>query len=305
MSELHHRIELPANYRVADFLAFHRRDAQEIAERVGPTSLAKGVVWQGCPACLSIEFANGQANARLAVDGQKAANSGPAFVAMLKRMLGLGQDIDAFEAHYREHRQIGAMIARNPGLRVPAAATPFEALTWAIIGQQISVAAAVSVRRKFILGAGLTHSSGLRCYPEAGQIADLSEDELRQFGLSAGKAGSIRALAIGVVQGALPLDDWASSLPIEEMTSRLLGIKGIGPWTISYALLRGFGWLDGSLHGDVAVRNGLKTLLKAEQSISAKEAEQWLARHRPWRALVGAHLWKVKAGEGASADLPP
>ena len=93
---------------------------------------------------------------------------------------------------------------------------------------------------------------------------------ITQFGLSAGKAGSIRALAIGVVQGALPLDDWASSLPVEEMTSRLLGIKGIGPWTISYALLRGFGWLDGSLHGDVAVRNGLKTLLKAEQSIGAR-----------------------------------
>lgn len=304
-SSLHCLIELPANYRVADFLAFHRRDAQEIAERVGTASLAKGIIWQGRPACLSIAFQDGRAAAMLAVDGPRTANSRPELAAMLKRMLGLGQDIEAFEAHYRQHPQIGPMIARHPGLRVPAAATPFEALTWAIIGQQISVAAAVSVRRKFIQGIGLRHSAGLHCYPDAGQVAAITEDALRQCGLSAAKAGTIRALAIRVEQGGLPLDDWARTLPIDEMTRQLHAIKGIGPWTISYALLRGFGWLDGSLHGDVAVRNGLKILLGAEQGISARDTEQWLAQHRPWRALVGAHLWKVKAGECDGVAMVP
>ena len=70
----------------------------------------------------------------------------------------------------------------------------------------------------------------------------------------------------------------------------LLAIKGIGPWTVHYALLRGFGWLDGSLHGDVAVRNALARLLDLP-AVSQNDAEQWLAAFAPWRALVAAHLW--------------
>ncbi len=70
----------------------------------------------------------------------------------------------------------------------------------------------------------------------------------------------------------------------------LAAIKGIGPWTISYTLLRGYGWLDGSLHGDAAVRRVIKTLMAVEQ-VSEKEAQQWLQAYSPWRALLAAHLW--------------
>ena len=71
----------------------------------------------------------------------------------------------------------------------------------------------------------------------------------------------------------------------------LVGIRGIGPWTINYTLLRGFASVDGSLHGDVAVRRGLQKLLGRSEKIDADEAEAWLARFTPWRALVAAHLW--------------
>ena len=75
-----------------------------------------------------------------------------------------------------------------------------------------------------------------------------------------------------------------------QVEKALLAIKGIGPWTVNYVLLRGFGWLDGSLHGDVAVRNALARLL-ARPGVSQAEAGQWLAGFAPWRALVAAHLW--------------
>jgi len=75
------------------------------------------------------------------------------------------------------------------------------------------------------------------------------------------------------------------------MRERLAAVRGIGPWTINYTLLRGYGWLDGSLHGDVAVRRGLRTLLGAPDKIGEHAAEAWLAEFTPWRALVAAHLW--------------
>ena len=84
-------------------------------------------------------------------------------------------------------------------------------------------------------------------------------------------------------------------MPIDTLRERLLDIRGIGPWTVNYTLLRGFGWLDGSLHGDVAVRHGMQILLDSPDKISEKAAQQWLAEFSPWRALLAAHLWAMKS----------
>ena len=154
-------IALPASFRPADILAFHRRDPQEISERVTATVLQKGMLWQDMPACLSISFLPGRADAELAVDGARALERTADFEAMVRRMLGLNQAIQAFEQGYRDHAQVGPLIVRQSGLRVPVTATPFEALTWAVTGQQISLGAAVSLRRKLIVAIGLRHSGGL------------------------------------------------------------------------------------------------------------------------------------------------
>ncbi|ANJ67331.1 hypothetical protein A9404_08005 [Halothiobacillus diazotrophicus] len=295
-SRLDCSLTLPADFRPSDILSFHRRDPQEIAERVTDTCLYKGMIWGGYPAQLTIEFAEGVAHAALTVDGPHAGNL-PLFQALVHRLLGLNQDISAFEAAYREHPQLGQMIARNPGLRVPVTTTPFEALTWAITGQQISVQAAVSLRRKLIVTAGIAHSSSLLCYPEAPQITALPLDRIRQAGYSRTKAETLHRLAGLVADGSLPLDAGLgtgrplSSEAAEALRAQLLAVKGIGPWTVSYALLRGFGWLDGSLHGDVAVRRGLQRLIDNETPVDEKQARDWLIPFAPWRALVAAHLW--------------
>lgn len=291
-------VRLPSPFRAPDILVFHRRDRQEIAERVTATTLQKGLVWTGWPACLSVRFEAAVASAELAVDGTAGAGSEPAFQAMVRRMLGLTQDIEAFETCHRGHPQLGTLIARRPGFRVPVAATPFEALTWAVTGQQISLGAAVSLRRKLIVAADVRHSGGLFCYPEAEEIASLAEDDLRQAGFSASKARTLLDLSRHVADGKLPLAEWATSLPVDEIRERLLAVRGIGPWTVNYALLRGFGWLDGSLHGDVAVRRNLQMLLGCPDKVSEAQAREWLEPFSPWRALVGAHLWAMNSAVG-------
>jgi DNA-3-methyladenine glycosylase II len=185
---------LPKGFRRNDVLAFHRRDSERIAERIDGKVLLKGLVWYGCPACLSLRFSAGSAAVELAIDGSVDPDSRESMKKMARRMLGLTQRIEVFERAYQAHPQIGSMVKRNAGLRVPLAPTPFEALTWAITGQQISVSAAVSVRRKLIQAVGLRHSGGLWCFPEARQIAGMTEAELRRLGFSKTKAltGSVR-----------------------------------------------------------------------------------------------------------------
>jgi len=97
-----------------------------------------------------------------------------------------------------------------------------------------------------------------------------------------------------VLAGELPLDAWLAGPPVDTIRERLLAIRGVGPWTVNYALLRGFGWLDGSLHGDAAVRRAMQRLgigTYPEEKLSDAAAKAWLDDFTPWRALVGAHLW--------------
>ncbi len=297
-------LRLPSNFRLLDVLAFHRRDGQQVAERVGEADLRKGLIWHGWPACLHIRFEPDRAHAQLAIEAADAPLPSAAqadFERMVRRMLGLTQTVEAFERAFGGHPQLGPLIARQPGLRVPLAATPFEALVWAVAGQQISVTAALSLRRRMIQGVGLTHvGSGLHCHPDAAALAVQDAQVLRAAGFSQAKTRAVLGLAQAVVEGGLPLDDWARlagtlALPVADIRARLARLYGIGPWTIDYALLRGFGWLDGSLHGDVAVRRNLQQVLGLDVQVGEREARAWLAEFAPWRALVAAHLWARKA----------
>ena len=291
-SEVSCSIRLPDDFRVADVLSFHGRNSLAVAERTDGHSLRKGLTCQGWPACLTIRFGTGHADVQLAVDG-KTHLTPDGLARLARRILGLTQRVEDFAHAYRTHPQLGPLIARLPGLRVPLSATPFEALTWAITGQQISLGAAISLRRRLIEAAGVRHSAGLACYPDAERMMALGATDLHRAGLSRAKAQALSLLSHQVAANRLPLETWTATMPVDDMRAQLLRLRGIGPWTVDYTLLRGFGWLDGSLHGDAAVRRKLQRLLGSTAALTQDFTRNWLAQFSPWRALVAAHLWSV------------
>ena len=309
------KINLPDNFRHQDFLSFHQRDAQMLAESWDEKNLFKGIMWDTMPACLQFNFSKGkQLQLSLEIDsGPKKVDEGKTRQRLQKtasHMLGLNQSTNEFETFAATIPALKNLVASQSGLRVPQSASPFEALSWAITGQQISLGAAISLRRKMIQRAGIKHSSGIICYPGPEQILKLNQTDLRECSFSHTKATTLLNLAQLIQSDALPLqrwlDDHLSDKPLvaEQIYNQLIEVRGIGPWTIHYALLRGFGWLDGSLHGDVAVRRNLQKLLVAQKNftgtekISAEQTQDWLADFSPWRALVAAHLWAMQKNDG-------
>ncbi|WP_324767683.1 3-methyladenine DNA glycosylase 2 [Pokkaliibacter plantistimulans] len=289
---------LPENFRRQDFLAFHRRDADQLSEHVTEDSLLKGVVWQGQPACLSLFFTERNVSVTLDADTAWSADGQRTLEAWVGHMLGLTQPVVHFEQRFAADPVVGPLLQRQAGLRVPQSASAFEAVAWAIIGQQISVSVAIAVRRKLIQHASLLHASGLYCHPDAQTVAGMDEEQLKALGFSRSKAVALLGVARNDELVALLAQPVATAEQAEAVSSRLLAVKGIGPWTVSYALLRGFGWLDGSLHGDVAVRRNLQQLLQRQEKISDKETAEWLQAFSPWRALMAAHLWARQSSAG-------
>ena len=290
MTLLHWTLPLPAGYRRDDVIAFHSRDGEAVAEQVTPTGLRKGILLRGSAVVLDVAFTDDAAVCRAEIDGSANGDLQTPLHGALLNILGLRIDPQPFAQLAAGDPLLAPLIRLNPGLRIVQSASPFEALTWAIIGQQINLSFAISLRRTFILQAGRRHGSGLWCYPEARDVARLSVEELTSRKFSRAKADTVLRLARLVDEGALSLE-LPPSGDVAAMSQALLAVKGIGPWTVNYALLRGYGYADCSLHGDVAIRAALQKLLGEESKPDMARTEQWLRQYAPHRTMAAAHLW--------------
>ena len=290
MTLLHWTLPLPAGYRRDDVIAFHSRDGEAVAEQVTPTGLRKGILLRGSAVVLDVAFTDAAAVCRAEIDGSANGDLQTPLHGALLNILGLRIDPQPFAQLAAGDPLLAPLIRLNPGLRIVQSASPFEALTWAIIGQQINLSFAISLRRTFILQAGRRHGSGLWCYPEARDVARLSVEDLTSRKFSRAKADTVLRLARLVDEGALSLE-LPPSGDVAAMSQALLAVKGIGPWTVNYALLRGYGYADCSLHGDVAIRAALQKLLGEVTKPDMARTEQWLRQYAPHRTMAAAHLW--------------
>lgn len=310
-------IALPDGYRLNDVLTFHRRDTEHVAEQVTADRLRKAVVLAGAPVLLDIGFSGASDNASgsasdaatgaqprgnvahcsAQVDGAASATLAAAAHDALLNVLGLRIDPQPFAGMVAKDKLMGPLARRQPGLRIVQSATVFEALTWAIIGQQINLAFAIALRRTFIQLAGVPHSSGLWCYPDAAGAARLDLEALLSRKFSRAKAETLLRFARMVDSGELDLAVSAHN-PIEAISAALLAVKGIGPWTVNYGLLRGYGHADCSLHGDVAIRAALQALLGEDSKPDMRRTEQFLQRYAPHRTMAAAHLWASLSPKG-------
>jgi DNA-3-methyladenine glycosylase II len=292
MNSTTHRfsIALPSDYRRRDVIAFHSRDTERVAEAVAPARIRKALLLDGIAVELDVQFDQNGVSCLASADVALPNATLAPLEGALHNILGLRLDPLPFLALTRDDPLLGPLVRAQAGLRIVQAATPFEALTWAIIGQQINLPFAIALRRSFILQAGRRHSGGLWCYPEAADVARLDIDELTTRKFSRAKAETLLRLARLIDAGELTL-----ALPpsgdVAPISAALLAIKGIGPWTVNYALLRGYGYADCSLHGDVAVRTALGRLLNETDMPDMARTEAWLAQYRPQRTMAAAHLW--------------
>jgi DNA-3-methyladenine glycosylase II len=275
-------LPLPAGYRRRELLDFYSRDPFSVSERVRPDGLEKSVLIDGAPVLLDIRFEGDNAVCRADGGAPEAARRA------LVRMLGIGSGANRFETLFRGDPLLGAVIERQTGLRIPLTPEPWEALAWAIMGQQISLKVAVMLRRNLIVAAGRLHSSGLRAHPSAAEVAALDAPALRELKFSGSKAEYLLAAAHAVADGKLPLERM-HAIPVGEAEQMAGAIRGIGPWTIQYFFLRGLGLSDCLPAGDAGLARGLAKLCgtrPAEPMI-----RRMMARYSPWRSLATYHVW--------------
>jgi AraC family transcriptional regulator of adaptative response / DNA-3-methyladenine glycosylase II len=205
-------------------------------------------------------------------------------VERARRIGGLNLDIAEAERHLGRDDVIGPIVRAHSGVRVPGTWDPFETGVRAIVGQQISIAAANTISGRLVtrLGTtvpglsklGLTHT-----FPSAEIVADA---DLGGLGLTPARAEAVRAFSRAVAEGDIRLDGSAS---LEELVASVTAIAGLGDWTANYIALR-LGERDAFPANDLGLRRALAGYADGKP---LELAERW----RPWRALAATQLWSA------------
>jgi DNA-3-methyladenine glycosylase II len=211
----------------------------------------------------------------------------PALTARVRKMFDLDCPPQQISAHFAADAQLGPLVARNPGLRLPTALDPFEQAVRAIVGQQVTVKAAVTISGRLItrLGEPVQVADApeiQRLFPSASAIAAAN---LAGIGMPGKRVQTLQHFAARVASGALRLNLEAGYTAFIE---QLCALPGIGTWTIEYIALRAFGEVNALPASDLGL---LKAPVWGTQGIDAKQLKARAEAWRPWRAYAAVHLW--------------
>lgn len=218
----------------------------------------------------------------------------PVIIARLRRLFDLSADPQTIGAHLSEDPVLAPLLAARPGLRVPGAWDGFELAARAVLGQQISVPAAITLAGRLRSQYGdpggpvADHVDGLTMvFPTAGRLASVSPADL-----PVPRARAIALVALAKTVAANP-QLFRVGRTLEEVVADLRALKGIGEWTAHYIAMRELREPDAFPLGDVGLLRAL-TDSDGRRPAAAEvlaRAERW----RPWRAYAAQHLWMADA----------
>lgn len=200
-------------------------------------------------------------------------------VERVRRMFDVGADPAVITEQLSSDALLKRACGAHPGIRTPGAWDPFELSVRAVLGQQISVAAATTIAGRVAerWGTPVAETGGLaRLFPTASQLADAP---LEEAGIIAARANTLRLLARAVRDGALVFDGGSTA-------ARLRSIPGIGDWTTQYILMRALNEPDAFPSGDLVLR-------RMAGDCSARDLDRRSQAWRPWRAYAVMLLWQA------------
>jgi AraC family transcriptional regulator of adaptative response / DNA-3-methyladenine glycosylase II len=207
-----------------------------------------------------------------------------AAVERVRRLLDADCDPVAVVDAFAGDPVLGPLVRATPGLRVPGHVDGDELAVRAVLGQQVTVAAARTAAARLVREYGEPlaepHDALTHVFPTAERLADLDPESLP---MPRARGRALIALCRTLADGDVRLDRGADRDAVREA---LLAIPGIGPWTADYIALRALGHPDVFLPTDIGIRDALRGLWR-----DPADAPRLAAVWAPWRSYAQLYLW--------------
>jgi AraC family transcriptional regulator of adaptative response / DNA-3-methyladenine glycosylase II len=216
----------------------------------------------------------------------------PAIVARIRRVFDLAADVGRIGAELAADPMLARLVADRPGLRAPGGWDGFELAMRAVLGQQVTLAAARNLAHRLVRAAdarlpapcpatGLTH-----VFPDPTAV---TRADLAGLGMPGTRRATLHALARAALADA---SLFAPARDLDDAIARLRAIPGIGEWTAQYIALRALREPDAFPASDIGLLRAAAAPDGTRPTPAAllARAEAW----RPWRAYAAQHLWAAE-----------
>jgi DNA-3-methyladenine glycosylase II len=291
MSTMH--IPVPKEFNYETNLQFLKRSPRELLHTVEDNTVIKLLRVDG----QQILFAVKAGEDKLIVtflNSTPSAAAKKAVSAYIIEWFDLDTDLKPFYSMVSKDKLLGDLIQRHFGYRIIGQPDLFESLVWAVLGQQINLQFAYTLKQRFVEKFGTRFTWDARdhfLFPQADLVATLNDDLLLPLQFSRQKSKYTvnigEAFATGVVS-----KEKLKGLPLIEAKEELMKIKGIGNWTANYALMKTFRYPDAFPLEDAGIHNAIKNLKKMKTKPTLDQVRRVFKKYKGWEAYATLYLWK-------------
>jgi len=217
------------------------------------------------------------------------------------RLICADLDLSSFYSLAAKSGRLKEVVGRFRGLKPILTPSIFESAAWAIMGQQVNLKFASTLRIRMVEKYGKRIQADGHLYflfPEPGEVSRASVSELKELQFSTRKAEYLLDLSQGIANGRYPLES-LSQLNYGEALSELTAIRGLGVWSANYILMRGAGHLDCLPLGDSGLHRAVQRLYRLKEAPDNRKVEKLAAKFSPYRSLYTLYLWYTLAQEAS------
>lgn len=283
----------PKAFSFALACSFLERSPRELLHRVEGNCIFKALHIGSAKVLFSIQ----EDNTALQIDilnGAASATEKNHIIHYVHEWLDLHTDLSPFYHLAENDKLLRPLIKRFYGYRIVGQPDLFESLVWAVLGQQINLTFAYTLKQRFVeqFGEVIEHDGQKYfLFPAQQVVAQLKPESLLALQFSKQKANYTIGIAEAFASGEITKAS-LQQLSLQEGKEKLMKIKGIGNWTANYALMKTFRYPNAFPLEDVGIHNAIKNLKGMKSKPTLDQVKQIFKKYKGWEAYATLYLWK-------------
>jgi len=288
-------VPVPPDFSFSQNLGYLSRSPNECMHHIAGGAVSKRIEAGGVRRIIAASEAEGGLLVRSNVPLENAGDRREV-ERYVRDWFDLDADLAPFYAMADADPLLRQVTERFRGLRTMGIPDLFEALCWGIIGQQINLAFAYTLKRRLVEAFGESEEwDGTRywLFPSPERIAGLSPADLTGLQLTGKKAEYLIGTAGLMAEGKLTKEGLLGAGGYREAERALVGIRGIGPWTANYVLMRCLRFPSALPIQDVGLHNAIKALLGMDRKPTLEEIRELAKPWAGWESYATFYLWRA------------
>lgn len=287
-------IDTPFHFSFPECVKFLNRNKNECLHAVDKDIVYKAVSVNGKDVIFSVSQNSSGIKISILNIPKPSAEIKNFVIAYVSDWLDLKTDLKPFYSSAAGDKVLKHLVKNYAGLRLIGIPGLFETLIWCVMGQQINLAFAYTLKRRFVemYGRHITHKdNSYFLFPAAKDIAIINPAELRKLQLTEKKSEYITGIAWAVASGELSKEKFIGQSP-EYIKKELMNIRGVGEWTAEYVMMKCLRISSAFPAGDAGLQNAVKNILKLGAKPTPDELKKMSLKWKGSEAYAVFYLWR-------------